>query len=53
MSYIRLWRLRELAEKREQVLNMNQLLPLTCASLNFASCKLTTLFSLATLRLLF
>ena len=41
MSYIRLQRLRELAEKSQQTLNVNRLLPLTYASLNFSSCKLT------------
>ena len=46
MSYIRLQRLRELAEKRQQTLNVNRLLPLTYASLNFSSCKLTALFYL-------
>ena len=46
MSYIRLQRLRELAEKSQQTLNVNRLLPLTYASLNFSSCKLTALFYL-------
>lgn len=46
MSYIRLQRLREFAEKRQQTLNVNRLLPLTYASLNFASCKLTASFYL-------
>lgn len=46
MSYITLQRLRELAEKRQQELNVNRLLPLTYASLNFASGKLTALFYL-------
>lgn len=35
MSYIRLQRLGELAEKRQQTLDVNRLLPLTYASLNF------------------
>lgn len=43
MSYMRL---PELAEKRQKTLNVNRLLPLTYASLNFASCKLTALFYL-------
>lgn len=46
MSYITLQRLRELAEKRKQELNVNRLLPLTYASPNFASGKLTALFYL-------
>ena len=46
MSYIRLQRLRELAEKSQQTLNVNRLLPLTYASLNFSSRKLTALFYL-------